>query len=539
MEKFLTKKEILEASGVPANTFNRWLRLGKIVAADFDDQGKPLFADVQVEQAKALHKPEHAPKKKLAAQVDNPEPDTATVEAVDAPAEDICPVNVTSAVETAADGEDVQDARADVPAVEVVPAAESVVVEAEPVTIETAIVNCDTFIVEPVPAAPETISLDERADRIRAIEAVSIIAIGFELIAAKNQVEHGGWADWLRKEFDWDIRTAQNYMSVAERFGNTKTFSHLGKSKLIKLLALPAGDETAFVEAQAAKGRPVELQSARELQSAVKDWKEAQVGGKYFNVTGSEKNIAVVDELNYADVNAQESLKGVSNDIDGIESASAEIDSEASFLSSRELVLIPDENSGVVEVTEPAKKLPPVAYNRNSTVKWYTPADIIEAAREVFGGVIDLDPASDDEANQIVKAEKFYSVEDDGLLQDWRGRIWLNPPFTNGLIDKFVDKLLAEFESGRVTASIVLTDNATETRWFRKLADSSTAIVFTTGRINFLKGGTFEEGNPTRGQTFFYQGDAPETFFRVFAKFGWACKVVMPEPSLEERKGLF
>ena len=29
-----------------------------------------------------------------------------------------------------------------------------------------------------------------------------IIEIGFELLAAKSQVRHGGWADWLQKEFE-------------------------------------------------------------------------------------------------------------------------------------------------------------------------------------------------------------------------------------------------------------------------------------------------------------------------------------------------
>ena len=169
------------------------------------------------------------------------------------------------------------------------------------------------------------------------------------------------------------------------------------------------------------------------------------------------------------------------------------------------------------------KKLPPIAHNRNTTVKWYTPENIIDAARKVLG-TIDLDPASDAEANQTVKAEKFFSVDENGLEKDWHGHVWLNPPFANGLIDKFVDKLLAEFGRGNVTEAICLTDNATETRWFRKLADRSVAIVFTTGRINFRKGGTTEAGSPTRGQTFFYYGDDPEKFFLVFAKFGWGCK---------------
>jgi len=51
-----------------------------------------------------------------------------------------------------------------------------------------------------------------------------------------------------------------------------------------------------------------------------------------------------------------------------------------------------------------------VSVDRN----WYTPELYIEMAREVMGG-IDLDPASDEEAQKVVKAERFFDKEADGL----------------------------------------------------------------------------------------------------------------------------
>lgn len=120
----------------------------------------------------------------------------------------------------------------------------------------------------------------------------------------------------------------------------------------------PVGTEERFIEAQAESGNPVESLTTNGLEMAVKDWKEAQIGGEYFRITASAiKHIAVVDELNHAASNAQEPREGAFGSVVTNTIANAEIDSEAS--SSREL---PDENGGK-RVTEPTKKLPPIAHN--------------------------------------------------------------------------------------------------------------------------------------------------------------------------------
>jgi hypothetical protein len=58
---------------------------------------------------------------------------------------------------------------------------------------------------------------------------------------------------------------------------------------------------------------------------------------------------------------------------------------------------------------------------------WYTPPEIVDAARELMGG-IDLDPASDAAGNAVVRAERIFTDRDNGLRRSWSGRIWLNPP---------------------------------------------------------------------------------------------------------------
>ncbi len=61
----------------------------------------------------------------------------------------------------------------------------------------------------------------------------------------------------------------------------------------------------------------------------------------------------------------------------------------------------------------------------------YTQMDIAQLVHEVMGD-IDLDPASCELANQQVGASAWYGpgspLGEDGLLEPWMGRVYLNPP---------------------------------------------------------------------------------------------------------------
>jgi phage N-6-adenine-methyltransferase len=152
---------------------------------------------------------------------------------------------------------------------------------------------------------------------------------------------------------------------------------------------------------------------------------------------------------------------------------------------------------------------------QSKSMEWYTPAQYIEAARVVLGG-IDLDPASCEIANQTVRADRFYSAEDDGLRQQWSGRVWLNPPYC-GLAGEFIAKLAEEYQAGNVTAAVVLVNaHATDTKWFQPLWAGH--LCFTDRRINFYGPGTVS-GN-THGSTIVYFGKEPDRFVEVFDEFG-------------------
>jgi phage N-6-adenine-methyltransferase len=156
--------------------------------------------------------------------------------------------------------------------------------------------------------------------------------------------------------------------------------------------------------------------------------------------------------------------------------------------------------------------------------EWYTPKQYIEAARAVLG-TIDLDPASSEIAQRTVKASKFFTIETYGLAQEWKGTVWLNPPYAQPLIANFADKMIAEIGAGHVKTAIMLTHNYTDTAWFQKLAQAASSICFPRGRVLFeAPDGTFAA--PTQGQTFFLFGNNPGAFFEVFRPLGFIARAV-------------
>ncbi len=155
---------------------------------------------------------------------------------------------------------------------------------------------------------------------------------------------------------------------------------------------------------------------------------------------------------------------------------------------------------------------------------WYTPEPIIVAARTAMGQ-IDLDPASCARANSVVEANWFFTQKDNGLLQEWRGRVFLNPPYSSDLLPFFVEKLLEEWASGRTKQAVVLVNNSTETRWFRDLLADCSSLCLLCGRLRFW-GPRDEGGTPRQGQAVFYFGPERERFREVFRRLGTILEVL-------------
>jgi phage N-6-adenine-methyltransferase len=151
--------------------------------------------------------------------------------------------------------------------------------------------------------------------------------------------------------------------------------------------------------------------------------------------------------------------------------------------------------------------------------EWFTPAEYIELARAVLGE-IDLDPATHEKAQELIRATNYFTKADNGLDKEWHGRVWLNPPYAQPLIAQFAGKMIEELRAGHVTAAIMLTHNYTDTEWFQSLEKLAGPICFTHGRVKFYEpDGTTAQ--PTQGQAFFYFGPHARTFAEKFRPIGF------------------
>ncbi len=115
------------------------------------------------------------------------------------------------------------------------------------------------------------------------------------------------------------------------------------------------------------------------------------------------------------------------------------------------------------------------AFERTADGKdeWLTPPDIIKAL-----GEFDLDPCSPIN-NPFPIIKNTFTIDDDGLKQQWNGRVFCNPPY--GTQTKIWLEKMVQHNNG-----IVLIFARTETKmFFDYIWNNASAIFFVKGRIKF------------------------------------------------------
>jgi hypothetical protein len=147
-------------------------------------------------------------------------------------------------------------------------------------------------------------------------------------------------------------------------------------------------------------------------------------------------------------------------------------------------------------------------YYQSKSVEWYTPPELFQA----LGVSFDLDPAAPPGGVPWVPAARHFSRADDGLAQEWQGRVWLNPPYGLG-IGRWMAKLAAHGDG------LALVFARTDMSWFQRAMTEATAACFIRGRLNFIPG----EGKPE---------PRPASAPSVLLAYGVPCALTLAESGL-------
>lgn len=134
----------------------------------------------------------------------------------------------------------------------------------------------------------------------------------------------------------------------------------------------------------------------------------------------------------------------------------------------------------------------------SNKMDWSTPQDFYNELNKEFH--FTLDPCADD---HNYKCKKYYTKEQDGLLQDWSGEIvFCNPPYGRS-IKNWVRKCFKECYAGDCRCAVMLIPARTDTIWFHDYVYNKAEIRFVKGRLKF---GNQQKDAPFPSMVVVYRG---------------------------------
>ena len=114
---------------------------------------------------------------------------------------------------------------------------------------------------------------------------------------------------------------------------------------------------------------------------------------------------------------------------------------------------------------------------------WSTPQDFFDKLNEEFH--FTLDPCADEHNH---KCDKYYTIEQDGLLQDWGGEtVFCNPPYGSRETGLWTKKCYEESLKPNTTV-VLLIPARTDRISFHEYIYGKAEIRFIKGRLKFGDG---------------------------------------------------
>jgi len=176
--------------------------------------------------------------------------------------------------------------------------------------------------------------------------------------------------------------------------------------------------------------------------------------------------------------------------------------------------------------------LPQHSSKRNN---WRTPHSVVSCVKALLG-TIDLDAASDEDANDLLQATAFFSKENSGLDKPWTGRnIFVNPP--GGILDGksatklFWEKAVREYLNSQGEKEILFLAFSMEILQVSQSCEMSAMdfpFCIPRKRLHFWHPEEPNAKAPTHGNAIILLSNDPITILRFKEIFSLLGKVVIP-----------
>lgn len=110
---------------------------------------------------------------------------------------------------------------------------------------------------------------------------------------------------------------------------------------------------------------------------------------------------------------------------------------------------------------------------------WETPQDFFNNLNRIFN--FNLDSCAE---HETAKVEKYFTVKDDALTQEWIGSVWCNPPYGREQI-KFINKGIEQHKKHNSIIVFLIPARPDTKLWQEVIFKESSQICFVRGRLKF------------------------------------------------------
>jgi hypothetical protein len=149
--------------------------------------------------------------------------------------------------------------------------------------------------------------------------------------------------------------------------------------------------------------------------------------------------------------------------------------------------------------------------------RYCTPRPIARLMYRQFRGLADLDPCHDPTGLTLARTNYDVRRGHDGLALPWRGKVFLNPPYS--LPAPWLERAARLWSRGLAETLAIVNVQSGARYWHKWVWKRASAICFLEGRVAFLHGGKPENGN-RYDQAVIYYGKDVGRFRRIWGTEG-------------------